>query len=313
MVRFALRRLIVGIALILAITTLAYMLLYISGGNIARTILGPTATQETVDLKAHQLGLDQPLLSSYLNWLSNAVQGDFGRSWFTQQPVMDAITSRLSVTLSLVFGTVILSAIIAVVLGVWAARKRGVADRVIQVTSILGFAIPNFLIAILLVNVFALSLGWFHPTGYTKIDDSVTGWLATITLPVLALSVGAVAAVAQQVRGSVIDAMRQDWVRTLRSRGIPEGRVIYKHVLRNAGGPALAVLALQFVGLLGGAVIVEQMFAIPGLGQVSVLATSQGDIPLVMGLVVAIGIVVVIVNLIIDVAQGLLNPKVRLS
>ncbi|NTV39771.1 MAG: ABC transporter permease, partial [Demequinaceae bacterium] len=138
-------------------------------------------------------------------------------------------------------------------------------------------------------------------------------WLATITLPVLALSVGAVAAVAQQVRGSVIDAMRQDWVRTLRSRGIPEGRVIYKHVLRNAGGPALAVLALQFVGLLGGAVIVEQMFAIPGLGQVSVLATSQGDIPLVMGLVVAIGIVVVIVNLIIDVAQGLLNPKVRLS
>ncbi len=313
MVRFAIRRLVDGVALILAITTLAYLLLFLGGSNIARTILGPTATQATVDLKASELGLDQPLIPSYFRWLGNAVQGDFGRSWFTQQPVIEAITSRLAVTLSLVIGTVILAAVIAVVMGVWAARKRGIADRVIQVTAILGFAVPNFLIAILLVNVFALDLGWFQPTGYVKIDDSFTGWIGTITLPVLALSVGAVAAVAQQVRGSVIDAMRQDWVRTLRSRGISENKVIYKHVLRNAGGPALSVLALQFVGLLGGAVIVEQMFAIPGLGQVSVLATSQGDIPLVMGLVVAIGAVVVIVNLLIDIAQGFLNPKVRLS
>jgi peptide/nickel transport system permease protein len=313
MVRFAIRRLIDGVALIFAISTLAYLLLYLGGGNIARTILGPTATDDTVALKTTELGLDQPLIPRYFDWLAGAVQGDFGRSWFTQQPVTEAITSRLGVTLSLVIGTVALSAIIAVVMGVWAARKRGTADRVIQVTAILGFAIPNFLIAILLVNVFALDLGWFKPTGYVKIDDSFTGWLGTVTLPVLALSVGAVAAVAQQVRGSVIDAMRQDWVRTLRSRGIPEHRVIYKHVLRNAGGPALAVLALQFVGLLGGAVIVEQIFAIPGLGQVSVLATSQGDIPLVMGLVVAVGVVVIVVNLLIDILQGFLNPKVRLS
>ncbi|MDN4483323.1 ABC transporter permease [Demequina lignilytica] len=313
MVRFALRRLLDGVVLIFAISTLSYLLLYLGGGNIARTILGPTATEETVALKTAELGLDQPLIPRYLDWLSGAIRGDFGRSWFTSQPVTEAITSRLAVTLSLVIGTVILSAIVAVVLGVWAARKRGVADRVIQVTAILGFAIPNFLIAILLVRVFALNLGWFKPTGYVQIGTSFTGWLATVTLPILALSVGAVAAVAQQVRGSVIDALRQDWVRTLRSRGIPENRVVYKHVLRNAGGPALAVLAVQFVGLLGGAVIVEQIFAIPGLGQVSVLATSQGDIPLVMGLVVAVGIVVVIVNLVMDLLQGFLNPKVRLS
>ncbi|MDN4491637.1 ABC transporter permease [Demequina sp. SYSU T00068] len=313
MVRFALRRLLDGVVLIFAISTISYLLLYMGAGNIARTILGPTATEETVALKTAELGLDQPLIPRYLDWLSGAIRGDFGRSWFTSQPVTEAITSRLAVTLSLVIGTVILSAIIAVVLGVWAARKRGVADRVIQVTAILGFAIPNFLIAILLVRVFALNLGWFKPTGYVQIGTSFTGWLASVTLPILALSVGAVAAVAQQVRGSVIDALRQDWVRTLRSRGVPENRVVYKHVLRNAGGPALAVLAVQFVGLLGGAVIVEQIFAIPGLGQVSVLATSQGDIPLVMGLVVAVGIVVVIVNLVMDLAQGFLNPKVRLS
>ena len=129
----------------------------------------------------------------------------------------------------------------------------------------------------------------------------------------IALSIGMMAGVAQQVRSSVIDALRQDWVRTLRSRGISERSVLFKHVLRNAGGPALSVLALSFVGLLGGAVIVEQVFGIPGLGQISVLATSEGDIPLVMGLVVAIGVIVIVVNLVIDLLQGFLNPKARIS
>lgn len=313
MIRFTIRRLIDGALMLFAIATLAFMLLYLSSGDIARNILGNAATEETVARKAEELGLNEPLLTRYFAWLGNALQGDFGRSWFTSQEVTEAIGSRMAVTLTLVTGTIIVTAIVSVVLGVWAARKRGWADRLIQILAILGFAIPSFLIAIALVNVFALNLGWFSPTGYVQITDSFGGWLGTVTLPIIALSIGAVAAVAQQVRGSVIDTMRQDWVRTLRSRGIPEGKVVYKHVLRNASGPALAVLALQFVGLLGGAVIVEQIFAIPGLGPVSILATTQGDIPLVMGLVVAIGLIVVVVNLLIDLLQGFVNPKVRLS
>ncbi len=134
-----------------------------------------------------------------------------------------------------------------------------------------------------------------------------------MTLPIIALSIGAIASVAVQVRGSVIDATSRDYVRTLRARGLSERSVIYKHVLRNAGGPALAVLALQFVGLLGGAVVVEQIFAIPGMGQLSVRSTTLGDVPVVMGLVIAFAIIVVIVNLLIDLAQAALNPKVRLS
>jgi peptide/nickel transport system permease protein len=181
------------------------------------------------------------------------------------------------------------------------------------VLSVLGFAIPGFLIALALVIIFAINLHWFKPTGYVPFTDSPSGWLSTVTLPIIALAIGSIAGVTQQIRGSVIDALRQDYVRTLRSRGLSSGRVIYKHVLRNAGGPALAVLAVQFVGLLGGAVIVEQIFAIPGLGQVSVSATTQGDIPLVMGLVVVTAIIVVVVNLLIDLLQGWLNPKVRLS
>ncbi|WP_062521985.1 ABC transporter permease [Demequina silvatica] len=313
MVQFTLRRLGAGVVLLFAITTIAYLLLYLSGGDIARQILGQTATEETVAKKAEELGLNEPLIPRYVNWLSDALHGDFGRSWFSSQPVAETITSRLSVTLTLVVGTVLISAIVSIALGVWAARKRGWVDRLIQVLSILGFAIPSFLIAILLVNVFALNLGWFQPTGYIRWSASPAGWLESVTLPIIALSIGAVAAVAQQVRGSVIDAQRQDWVRTLRSRGVRENKVIYKHVLRNAGGPALAVLALQFVGLLGGTLIVEQIFAIPGIGPLTIQSTTQGDIPIVMGVVVATGVVVVVVNLVFDLLQGFLNPKVRLS
>ncbi|UFS60623.1 ABC transporter permease [Subtercola endophyticus] len=313
MLRFILRRLASGVVLIVVISTIAFALLYVGSGDIARRILGQTATADTVAQKAASLGLNRPLYTQYLDWLSHAVTGNLGTSWFTGQPVMAAITSRVAVTLSLVIGATLISAIVAVILGVWAARRRSWPDRLVQVISVLGFAIPGFLIALGLVLVFAINLHWFKPTGFVQFATSPGGWLASITLPVIALAIGGIAGVTQQIRGSVIDALRQDYVRTLRSRGLSANRVIYKHVLRNAGGPALAVLAVQFVGLLGGAVIVEQIFAIPGLGQVAVTATTQGDVPLVMGLVVVTAIIVVVVNLLIDLLQAFLNPKVRLS
>ena len=313
MLRFILRRLLAGVILLFVVSSLGFILLNSNTAGTARTILGQSATQEQVAALNTQLGLDLPLIPRYFQWLTNAFTGDFGVSWYTRQPVVDAITSRLAVTLSLVIGTTILTAVVATALGVWAARKRGTADRMVQGVSVTGFAIPGFLIAILLVNIFALNLGWFRPTGYVQLSDSFSGWLQSVTLPIVALSIGATAAIASQVRGAVIDTMRQDWVRTLRSRGLSENRVLYKHVLRNAGGPALAVLAVQFVGLFGGAIIVEQVFAIPGLGQVSVQGTAQGDIPLVMGLVVVTVAIVVVVNIVIEILHGFLNPKARIS
>jgi peptide/nickel transport system permease protein len=294
------------------ISTVAFFLLYLSGGNIARRILGQQATAATVQQKTHELGLDRSVLTRFGDWVSHAIRGDLGSSWFTGQTVSQAITSRLTVTLSLVIGAVVVSAVVAVLLGIVAATRRGWADRVVQILSVLGFAIPGFLVAIGLVTWLAIDLHWFKPTGYTAFSASPSAWLSSITLPVIALSLGSIAGVAAQVRGSVIDALRQDYVRTLRSRGLSEARVVGKHVLRNAAGPALSVLGLQFVGLLGGAVIVENIFAIPGLGQVAVGATGQGDIPEVMGLVLATAIIVVIVNLIVDLLQGWLNPKVRI-
>jgi peptide/nickel transport system permease protein len=313
MLTFTVRRLLYGVLLLFVIVTLAYLLLYAAAGNVGRTILGPDATQATVVAKNQQLGLNSPLLSRYFSWLGHALTGNFGNSWFTNQPVTSAILARLQVTLTLVLGAVIVSAVVSAALGVWAALRGGAVDRTVQVFSVLGFAIPGFIIAVFLVRFFALGTHWFKPTGYVPIAISFTGWIRTVTLPVIALSIGLVAGVAQQVRSSVIDALRQDWVRILRSRGIAERSVLFKHVLRNAGGPALSALALSFVGLLGGAVIIEQVFGIPGLGQIAVLATSQGDVPLVMGLVVAIGVIVIVVNLVVDLLQGFLNPKARIS
>lgn len=313
MLTFIARRVVSGVVLIAAISVIAFLLLYAGGGDIARQLLGNEASAVAVAQKTQELGLDRPVAAQFFDWASRAVTGDFGASWFTSQPVTEAITSRISVTLSLVLGATLLIAIVSIVLGVLAATRGGWIDRVVQGVSLTGAAIPGFLVALALVLVFAINLQWFQPTGYVQATTSVSGWLASVTLPVIALALGGIDAVTQQVRGSMLDALSRDYVRTLRSRGIPTGRVVYRHVLRNSAGPALAVLGVQFVGLLGGAVIIEQMFAIPGIGQVAVTATSQGDIPLVMGLVVVTAMLVIFLNLIVDLLQGWLNPKVRLS
>lgn len=313
MLTFILRRVLSGLVLIVVITIVAFTLLYLGSGNIARTILGQNASEELVAQKAAELGLDRTLFAQFGDWITSAVTGDLGRSWFNGQLVTVQLSSRLSVTLSLVIGAIIVTAILSVVLGILAARRGGAIDSVVQFVSIIGFAIPGFLIALYLVLFFAVTLGWFKATGYIPLTTSFTGWVSSVTLPIIALSIGGIATIAQQVRGSVLDGLSRDYVRTLRSRGLSSNRVVYKHVLRNAGGPALALLAVQFIGMIGGAVIVEQIFALPGIGSLTVQATAQGDIPVVMGIVVITAIIAVVVNLVIDLAQAALNPKVRLS
>ncbi len=313
MLVFIIRRLIAGVILVFVISVIAFSLLYLDSANIARRILGNAANADLVAQKTHALGLDRPIVVQYWDWLTNALHGDLGRSWFNGQLVIVSLQGRIAVSLSIVIGTTLVTAIVSIILGVLAARRGGAVDGVVQFVSVIGFAIPGFLIALYLVLIFAINLHWFKATGYIPLTTSFTGWLSSITLPIIALAFGAIAAVTQQIRGSMIDAMGRDYVRTLRSRGLSTNSVVYRHVLRNAGGPALAILAVQFIGLLGGAVIVEQVFALPGMGQLTVAATTQGDIPVVMGVVMAFAVIVIIVNLLIDLAQAALNPKVRLS
>jgi peptide/nickel transport system permease protein len=314
MIAFIARRLFSGIVLVFVVTALTFVLIHLSGGNIARNILGGEASAAEVVEKTHQLGLDQPVFMQYVQWIVAALHGDFGTSYFTGQSVVSAMALRIPVTLSIVGFTLILTVIFSILVGVAAATRGGAWDRLMQLFSVLGYALPSYWLALVLVVLIALPLpGIFPATGYVAPSQSIVGWLASLTLPSVALAIGGVAAVAQQIRGSMLDVLSQDYVRTLRSRGISERAVIYRHVLRNAASPALTVFGLHTVTLLGGSIIIEQIFALPGIGQLAVQSSQQGDIPIVMGIVVFMVIVVVIVNLLIDLADGGLNPKARTS
>ncbi len=313
MVTFVGKRLVTGAGLIATLAVLTFFLLQFGSADTAQHIAGQNAGPEAVAVVEERLGLDRPLLVQFGDWVSGALRGDLGRSWFSGQEVLEAVTTRMQVTVTLAVGSVVLTAIVGVLLGALAATRRGALDRAIQFLAVLGQAIPGFLMAMALVLLFAIRLDWFPATGYTRFSESPTEWLLSITLPVVALTLGSIGGVAQQVRGAMIDAFERDYVRTLRGRGLPRRSVVYQHVLRNAAGPALTVLGLQFVILLGGAVIVEVLFSIPGLGPLALTSTSEGDLPVVMGIVILTGVVVVLVNTVVDVVHAWVNPKVRLS
>lgn len=314
MLWFITKRLGAGVVLVFAISSVAYALIYsTAGSNVARNILGESATSEQITAKTSELGLDQPLWQQYLAWLGSAVRGDFGRSWFSAEAVSSMVGNRLPVTLSMVLGAVLVTAVLSAVLGVTAAVRGGLVDRVLQFVSVLGFSLPNYWLALVLVLVFAIAWPLFPATGYVPLQDGPTEWARSLVLPVTALAVGGIASAAQQIRGAVIDVLELDYVRTLRAHGVGHRSVLMRHVLRNAAPPALTVLSLQFIGLLSGAVVIEKVFGIPGLGTMTINAAFQGDIPATMGVVVVMVVLVVVVNLVIDITNGWINPKARLQ
>jgi len=313
MAAFILKRIMAGVVLLVVITIMTYSLLFFSGTNIARNILGDLATDDQVALKEAELGLDQPLPQRFLDWATHALGGDLGTSWFSAEPVAQALATRLPITLTLVVVSMSLVAILATVLGMTAAVKGGWVDRAVQIGAVIGDAIPGFVIAIILVTIFAIQLGWFPAISTISPGAGATAWIASMALPIIAIVINYMASSAQQIRSAVLDQYRRDYVRTLRSRGIPEREILLRHVLRSASPAGLTIISLQFVGLLGGVVIIEQIFALPGIGPLAINATAVGDIPIVMGVVLVTVTVVIVVNLLVDLANGALNPKVRVS
>ncbi|MFF2525288.1 ABC transporter permease [Streptomyces liangshanensis] len=311
MLRFIVRRALAGVVLVLVVSSLTFFLLRSNGTSVARTLLGETATPGQIARKQHELGLDRSLLTQYTDWLSHAVRGDLGISSLSNTPVTTALTDRLPVTLSVVLGAVLVTTVLAVLLGVTAAVRRGAADRLVQVFAVIGFALPGVWFALVLILFFAIRLRWFPATGYTPFADSPGKWFLSLALPVTALAVSSIASTAQQVRSAMIETLERDYIRTLRSRGLSERRVVYGHALRNAAPTALTVVSLHLISLLGGTVLVEKVFALPGIGTLAVNSTVGGDTPQVLGVVVMMVTVVVVVNLLLDIANGWLNPKVR--
>jgi len=299
----------VGVMLIVSAATFALM--FGNGTGVARSVLGLNASAEQVQAEVVRLGLDRPLVTQFVDWISHAVRGDLGASYLTGQRVSDALSTRVPVTLSLIVITLILTAIISVLLGVIAALHGGWVDRVLQFVSVLGAAVPPFIVAIGLVFAFAIAIPYYPATGYIRLTDDPQGWAWSLVLPVIALLLGTVANAAAQFRGAVADALSQDYVRTLRARGVPEAAVVFRHVLRNASGPGLVSLGLITLGLIGGTLFIEDVFALPGIGQLANLSAQSGDVPMVMGTVIVVALIVLIVNFLTDLAGTILNPKAR--
>ena len=311
MTSYILRRLGAGLVLAVLVTFITFLLLSTSFQDVAKTILGQSATPETTEALMQSKGWDQPVVAQYFNWLAGAVQGDFGTSVYTSLPVAPTVLQRLAVTLSVILPALILTVIFSTILGVWAASRGGAADRLSQGISLIGYIIPGLLLAIGLVVIFAVQLKWLPATGYTPPGEDPAAWARSITIPVIVLTIGGVANMAAQVRCRMIDELRRDYVRTLRTRGVSTTSIVVRHALRNAASPALTVMSLEFIAMFGGALIIENVFALPGYGSFAFNASLQGDIPVIMGITAFGVLLVTVVNLLTDLANGWLNPKAR--
>jgi len=313
MLTFIVKRVLSGVVLLAVICALTYALLFASGLDIARNLVGDQATPEQVAQRARELGLDRPLVERFAEWVASALSGDLGTSWFTAQPVLGTISARLPVTLAIITVSIVVVALLAVSIATAAAMRGGWIDRAVQIGSIVGDILPNFVLALLLVILFAIHWQIFPAISTIAPDAPFSAWVESLALPVIAIVIGGVTGSTQQFRSAIIGQLEKDYVRTLRSRGVGEGEILFAHVLKNAAPAGLTVLSLQFVGMLGGVVIVEEIFAVPGIGSTAVSATTQGDVPLVMGVVMTTVVLVVLVNLLVDIVNGWLNPKVRVS
>lgn len=312
MLRLILQRALALAPLLLIVSILTFSFTSLLPSDPVDLILGDTGTEEQHEMLRERLGLNDPFLLRYANWLGRAVQGDLGTSFFNSVSVAGAVMQRLPVTLSLTAVSALIAVAVGVAAGVAAAlRPRSWVDRLATLGATFGQAVPNFWFGLVLVAIFAVNLRWFPATGFTPLAESPWEWLRSVILPSIALGLSSSAAIARQVRSAMVGVLQQDYIRAARAQGLSARRVVFRHALTNAMAPVVAVLSFQITVLLGGALVVEQVFAINGLGTLAIGAVRQQDIPMIQGLVLVMVGLVVIVQLVTDVLYALLNPKAR--
>jgi peptide/nickel transport system permease protein len=304
------RRLLLAAPLLVVISLIVFVLGSLAPGSVAESMLGSSATPEAVKELNHQLGADRPVLFQYWSWLEKAVTGDLNASIVSGRPVTELLAARLPVTLSLALGALLLIIVLGVSIGMLAAVRGGFVGRIVEVGAVLVRGLPNFWLAMIAAVIFGVNLMWVPVSGYVPFGESPAEWARSLALPVGVLAFGEAALVAIVTRAEMLAAMRSDYVRSLRANGYPWKRIVFKHIAKNAAGPVLTMVSLVFVGLLGGTILMEQIFAMPGLGTQMVTSTATHDLPVIQGLAVFYTAMVVVVFLLTDVVHGLLNPKV---
>ena len=306
------RRLLATIPVMAVVAVFVFLLLRLTAGDPAAIIAGDNATsQQVADIRS-KLGLDRPITQQFAIWMGSVLRGDLGESFFFKKKVTELILGRLEPTLSLAAVTIVLAVALAVPLGVIAGYRHGTwIDRLVMGLSVLGFSVPVFVIGYLLIYVFAIYLNWLPVQGYQPLHQGFGGFIQRLILPAFTLAAIYIALIARITRTSVLEVLNADYVRTARAKGLADGAVIARHVLRNAAVPIVTVIGLGIALLIGGVVVTESVYSIPGLGRLTVDAVLARDYPTIQAVVLLFSAVYVLINLLVDVLYTVLDPRIR--
>ena len=316
MLRFLMQRLLALVPVLFTVAVIVFLILRLTPGDPAAVIAGNNATNEDIDRIREQLGLTKPLLTQFMIWLGNVVQGDLGYSFYLNRPVTELIAQRIEPTLSLAAGTMVLAVLVAVPLGTLAAwRMGGWLDRILSGFAVAGFSVPVFVIGYVLIWVFAIELQWLPVQGYRRLfgdaSQGIGAWAAQLVLPWCTLATIYVALIARVTRASVSEALTEDYIRTARAKGITEQMVLLRHALANAAVPIVTVIGIGIALLIGGVVVTETVYSIPGLGSLTVDAVLNRDFPVIQGVVLFFSLLYVLINLLVDLSYLWLDPRIR--
>ncbi|HNU09973.1 MAG TPA: ABC transporter permease [Rubrivivax sp.] len=312
MLKFLARRLLATIPVLLIVSVLVFLVLRLTPGDPAAVLAGDAASIDQIAKIRQGLGLDKSVPEQFFIWFSRMLTGDLGESYYYKTEVTTLIGQRLEPTLSLALITITIAVLIAVPLGVLAAWRFGSwLDRALMSFSVLGFSIPVFVLAYMLIWLVSLKLGWLPVQGYKPIAEGVGAWLYQLILPSITLSVIYIALIARVTRASVLDTLGEDYIRTARAKGLPEAKVLMRHALANAAVPIITVIGIGIALLIGGVVVTESVYAIPGLGRLTVDAVLARDFPTIQGVILFFSVVYVLVNLLIDLSYVFFDPRIR--
>ncbi|HEY1988376.1 MAG TPA: ABC transporter permease [Acidimicrobiales bacterium] len=320
MVRFLIRRVLLGVFVMLVVTVVVFLIFYVGPGraNVAQTLAGRQANAKTVAEISHRLLLDRPLTTQYWHFLDGLLHGNLGYSYYHGQAVTTVLKEAYPITLSLALGAAVIWLIIGVLSGVLSAvRSRSIWDRIVTVLALFFYSMPSFVLGLLLLYVFYYQFALhgihlFPGAGYTYLTANPLKWFEGLVLPWITLSLVSAAAYTRLTRGSMLDVLSEDYVRTARSKGLSETRVIYKHALRSALTPVVSQFGIDLGVLAGGAVVTETVFGMPGLGYTAVQAINNQDLPVIIGIVIVASASVVVANIFVDIFYAVLDPRVRL-
>lgn len=311
---YIIRRVMLFIVTVALVSLITFAVFQVMPGDPIRIMLGPDADEAQIATLKAQLGLDQPLYTQYFEWIKGLMTGDLGQSIRFSKPVSELILDRLPVTISLAIMTLTIVVVVAIPLGIFVAKRQNkLSDVVFSTVTQLGMAIPSFWLGMLLILYLGMNFKFFSVSGYVPWTQSVTGALGALLLPAMTIAIPQIAVKFRYVRNAILEQLRLDYVRTLRSKGIKEKKVLYKHVLRNSMIPILTIFGLITAEVIAGTIIVEQVFGLPGIGKLLITSISYRDFPLVQGIVMYITLAVVFINFLVDILYSILDPRIRLT